>query len=97
MYARLVTWGLVLALALGVAVLGRLAWIEGNRADDAEKALATLRTQHRAIVADVQRLEETRGVSRKELSDVLEKNKDWADGPVPSPVAGVLCKRLRCF
>jgi Flp pilus assembly protein TadB len=96
MRERLVTWALIVALALGGFVLYRWAGAEHKRANDAEQDLKTLRIKHRAILLDVQALEQKRETSRKDLKDALEKNKDWADGPVPTAVVDSLCKRLRC-
>lgn len=96
MRERLVTWALIVALALGGFVLYRWAGAEHKRANDAEQDLKTLRIKHRTVLRDVQALEQKRETSRKDLKDALEKNKTWADSPVPDAVADSLCKRLRC-
>lgn len=96
MRERLVTWAIIVVLALGCFTLWRWAGAEHTRANDATLELNKLRSKHRTLQANIQVLEQKRETSRKDLSDALQKNKTWADGPVPDAVADSLCKRLRC-
>lgn len=96
MRERLVTWALIVVLVLGGLKLWSWAGEERARADGVQAELIKLRTKHAALQANIAVLEQKRAVSRKDLSDALEKNKAWADGPVPDAVSDSLCKRLRC-
>lgn len=96
MRERLVTWALVIVLALVSLKLWHWAGEERARADGVQAELIKLRDKHKALQADITKLEQKRETSRKDLMDALEKNKDWADGPVPTAVVDSLCKRLRC-
>ena len=96
MRERLVTWALIVALALGSFTLWRWAGAERTRANGLESDLKTLRIKHRALQTNVQTLEAKRATTRKELTDALRKDPDWARTATPEPVVNVLCKRLKC-
>ncbi|MNJ09286.1 hypothetical protein D3C77_34280 [compost metagenome] len=96
MHARLVTWALCILLAVSGALYGlwQGAEAEAVRQVNADliQANKSLRSRLVAVPAEIERQKEQRHAAEQ----AIEKDRVWADGPVPDPVRDGLCKRLRC-
>lgn len=96
MRERLITWGLIVALAIGCVALWRLAGVAQTEVIGLRQDVEQLREAQRRTAQNVQYVEVKREVTRKELNDAVEQVPDWAGTSTPEPVVDVLCKRLRC-
>lgn len=96
MRARLVTWALLILLALSGSLYGLWQRSEAQAArtyaEQLESSSAALRGRLTGIQPELQRQKEV----RREADQAIQSNPDWATEPVPAAVSDGLCKRLRC-
>lgn len=98
MRARLVI-GLIVALVLSTAVLGRIALVQWRNASALQTYATSLENANKALRGRLLAMPDELARQRKarqEADRALEQDPDWSRGAVPGPVSDGLCKRLRC-
>lgn len=97
---KILAWAALASLVLGLSY-GLYSTRETLSATRTKLVDQTARVEaaeaHLGQVQAAIRVANTRAqVAEKELRNVLKDHKEWADAPVPAPVADGLCQFARC-